>query len=71
MNHNKKVIAVIVTYNRKELLKECINALLQQDYNNCDILVVDNASTDGTKDFILEELQNNKVHYDLTNQNFL
>lgn len=69
MNHNKKVIAVIVTYNRKELLKECINALLQQDYNNCDILVVDNASTDGTKDFILEELQNNKVHYENTGSN--
>lgn len=69
MEQKKKVIAVIVTYNRKELLKECINALLQQDYNNCDILVVDNASTDGTKDFILEELQNNKVHYENTGSN--
>ena len=69
MEQKKKVIAVIVTYNRKELLKECINALLQQEYNNCDILVVDNASTDGTKDFILEELQNNKVHYENTGSN--
>jgi len=58
MNQGKKVIAVVVTYNRKELLKECINALLQQDYDNCDILVVDNASTDGTKEFIADELQN-------------
>jgi glycosyltransferase len=69
MNHNKKVIAVIVTYNRKELLKECINALLKQDYNNCDILVVDNASTDGTKEFIADELKNSKVHYENTGAN--
>ncbi len=66
---NKKVIAVVVTYNRKELLKECINSLLKQDYNNCDILVVDNASTDGTKDFIKKELENKKVHYVNTGSN--
>ena len=69
MNQGKKVIAVVVTYNRKELFKECINALLQQDYDNCDILVVDNASTDGTKEFIADELQNNKVHYVNTGAN--
>lgn len=65
----EKVIAVVVTYNRKELLKECINALLKQDYNNCDILVVDNASTDGTKEYIYNELKNNKVHYVNTGSN--
>lgn len=69
MGQDKKVIAVVVTYNRKELLKECINALLQQDYYNCDILIVDNASTDGTKEFIVDELQNNKVHYVNTGAN--
>lgn len=69
MSQGKKVIAVVVTYNRKELLKECVNALLQQDYDNCDILVVDNASTDGTKEFIVDELQNNKVHYVNTGAN--
>lgn len=65
----KKVIAVVVTYNRKELLKECINALLKQDYSNCDILVVDNASTDGTKEYIKKELENKKVHYSNTGAN--
>ena len=45
---NNDVIAIIVTYNRKELLKESIEALLQQTYKNFDILVIDIASTDGT-----------------------
>ncbi len=40
-------IAVVVTYNRLELLKEGIEALLQQTCS-CDILIVDNASTDET-----------------------
>ena len=47
----KEVIAVVVTYNRKELLKECINALKKQSYKNCKILVVDNGSTDNTYDY--------------------
>ena len=66
---NKKVIAIVVTYNRKELLKECINALLTQDYKNCEILIVDNASTDGTKEYITNELKNKKVHYTNTGAN--
>ena len=69
VSNNKKVVSVIVTYNRKELLKECINALLNQNYDNCDILVVDNASTDGTKEYIKKELQNKKVHYSNTGAN--
>lgn len=43
------VVAIVVTYNRKELLKECISKLKQQTVP-LDILVVDNASTDGTEE---------------------
>jgi rhamnopyranosyl-N-acetylglucosaminyl-diphospho-decaprenol beta-1,3/1,4-galactofuranosyltransferase len=43
----KKVCSVVVTYNRYGLLKECLDALLNQTYKT-DILIVDNASTDGT-----------------------
>jgi len=69
MINDKKVMAIVVTYNRKELLKECIQALLNQEYKNCDILIIDNASTDGTKEYINEELNNHKVHYVNTGEN--
>ena len=49
----KKVLAIIVTHNRKELLNECINALIGQSYPS-DILIIDNASTDGTNDLIFQ-----------------
>ncbi len=42
-----KICTVIVTYNRYELLKECLDSLLNQTYKT-DILIVNNASTDGT-----------------------
>lgn len=44
--------AVIVTYNRRELLEECIAAVRAQTHAVEHILVVDNASTDGTPELI-------------------
>ena len=47
-----KVIAVVVTYNRKILLLNCIDALLHQSLNFDKIIIVYNASTDGTIEFL-------------------
>ena len=49
-----KVIAVVVTYNRKELVLECIEAILNQSYSVDKIILIDNCSTDGT-DRVLKE----------------
>ena len=48
----KKVAAVVVTYNRKEQLLECIGSLRRQTYTDMDILIVDNGSTDGTREAV-------------------
>lgn len=47
-----KLLALIITYNRLPLLKECIQALLGQTWNPFDILVIDNHSTDGTWEYL-------------------
>ena len=66
----KDIAAVIVTYNRKDFLKKCIKALLNQERNErCDILVIDNASTDGSKEEILEYINSNQVIYMNTGAN--
>ena len=66
----KDVVAIVVTYNRKELLKKCIKALLEQEKSDlCDILVIDNASTDGTKEEINEYVNSNKIIYMNTEKN--
>ena len=48
---NYKIAAIIVTYNRKELLKNCINAILNQSFLPTTLYIIDNASTDGTDTF--------------------
>ncbi|MCA1567951.1 MAG: glycosyltransferase family 2 protein [Acidobacteria bacterium] len=50
-----RVCVVVVTYNRKELLRECLRALLEQSRPVEQILVVNNASTDGTEDTLARE----------------
>lgn len=62
------VVAVVVTYNRKELLSVCIDKLLSQSAR-CDILVVDNGSTDGTKDYIINKIENGSIIYKNTGNN--
>ncbi len=66
----KKVAAIVVTYNRKELLRESIEALLNQSFSQFDIMIIDNASTDGTYDYISDLARNNKkVKYYNTGEN--
>ena len=48
----KKVLCVVVTYNRLECLKECISGLKSQTCQDFDTLVVNNGSTDGTGEFL-------------------
>lgn len=64
-----KIIALVVTYNRKKLLEENINALLNQKYSEFDILIVDNASTDGTEEFIKQYKENSRIIYENTGAN--
>lgn len=45
-----KVCAVVVTYNRKELLQECLDAILGQTSFIEKLIVVDNNSNDGTEE---------------------
>lgn len=46
------ICVVVVTYNRKELLIECLESLLNQTQRLDKIYIVNNASTDGTGDLL-------------------
>ena len=64
----QNIAAVVVTYNRKELLEQCIKRILNQQDFFCDVLVVDNASTDGTAQWV-QRIQDSRVHYRNTGAN--
>lgn len=47
-----KVSFIIVNWNGKEFLKECIDSILSQTYKNYEIIIVDNGSSDGSIEFL-------------------
>lgn len=60
MNQEKEIGIVIVTFNRKKLLLHTLRAIAGQTYENYRVFIIDNASTDGTEEYIAEFLQENK-----------
>jgi GT2 family glycosyltransferase len=56
MAYNDLVSVTIVTYNSGRFIKRCLDSVLDQKYPNLEIIVIDNASTDGTAD-ILEQFE--------------
>ena len=64
-----KIVAVVVTYNRKKLLLECIECLIKQRSVRTDILIVDNASTDGTAEALANYIENEQILYVNTGSN--
>lgn len=54
MNNIKKVSVVILNWNRKEMLLDCLRSIKELDYPIYEIIVVDNASTDGSVQVVRE-----------------
>lgn len=47
-----RIFACVLTYNRKETALICLQALLEQTWPVDEIVIFDNGSTDGTKEFL-------------------
>lgn len=66
----KKVLVIIPNYNKVNLLSNCLDFLNKDNTYSFDILVIDNGSTDGSVNFLLEnKKQQNNLHYILLSNN--
>lgn len=54
VTHRQRVVATVVTRNRRELLAEALAAVHAQTRAPEDLVVVDNASSDGTAEYVRE-----------------
>ena len=58
-----QIAAIICTHNRDSYLGAAIDSLLRQDYDNYEILVIDNASVDRTKEVVESRLNDPRLQY--------
>lgn len=62
-HHNQPKVSVILpTYNRADILGRSISSVLDQTFHDLELIVVDDASTDNTKE-VVESFEDNRIHY--------
>lgn len=63
MNENEIIFSVIINcYNSEKFIRECVNSVLNQSYQNFEVIIVDNFSTDNTRKEILA-LSDQRIRY--------
>lgn len=62
MQSNILFSIIIPTYNRASFILRTINSILNQSYQNFEIIIVDDGSTDNTED-IIKKIVTERVHY--------
>ena len=63
MSYSHKVSVIIPTYNRAHVLPIAIDSVLAQNYKDYEIIVVDDGSTDNTKEILKPYLSKPNVRY--------
>jgi len=64
MNKNPTVSVIIPTYNRAHLVGRAIQSVLTQTYQDFELIVVDDGSTDNTDEVIKEfQQKDNRIIY--------
>lgn len=53
---------IVPTFNRANLLKKCINSVLEQDFENWELLIIDDGSSDETAT-VVEQYTDERIHY--------
>src|SRR5450631_3029767 len=64
------VSVTLVTYNSGRFIRRCLESILEQNYSRCEVIVIDNASTDGTADILEHFEERCSIHYNEENIGF-
>lgn len=66
---NKELVSVIIpTYNRANVIERAIRSVLNQTYDNIEIIIVDDKSEDNTKE-IVDKIDDNRIRYFFLEEN--
>jgi GT2 family glycosyltransferase len=64
------VSVVVICWNNKKFLKNCLSSICSQSYQNIEIILTDNASTDGSVEFINKNFPVVRIIQNRTNLGF-
>src|ERR1700680_4549789 len=70
MIHKDLVSVALVTYNSGRFIRRCLESVLEQNYPHVEVIVIDNASTDGTVDILEQFACKCRIHYNQENIGF-
>ena len=68
-NNNNIIISIIIpTYNREKYIVNSVKSVLNQNFNNIEIIIVDDLSKDNTR-YEIEKIKDNRIKYIKLNKN--
>lgn len=70
MVYKDLVSVTLVTYNSGRFIKRCLESVLEQKYPNLEVIIVDNASMDGTVDLLEPFADRCRIYYNDKNIGF-
>ena len=62
LNLNYKISVIIPTYNRGNIIENSITSVLNQTYKNFEVIIIDDGSTDNTKE-IIDKFDDKRIKY--------
>ena len=68
LHMQKYLVSIIMpTYNRRQIIKDAIDSCLEQTYENIELIICDDHSTDGTYEYICERMkEDSRIKYCVT-----
>lgn len=64
MQPAKELVSIIVpVYNVEQYLEDCLDSILQQSYQNIEVIVINDGSTDGSRERVIPYLADKRINY--------
>ena len=60
---------VIPSYNHKKYIDQCIDSILTQNYDKFNIIIIDDGSTDGSSEYLIDKYSSKKYINVITQKN--